>query len=418
MLRYYRDPDYRQFIIDFYDIFKHNFNVLDCINNLAHFNKMLEAFVLAESTILQHSSRARAVLKEAKRSYQGNRVNNYISKQESDSDGNTWTRRIKLFDKVSFSDAIKRKASKFYDDYILSEWIKEFGQNFEITYEDEDGNIVELNLKTNQDIAKFANFVAYELIPILKEVYPKNTFLHYIKPDFKLIRKGSKELFLPKYVFNFDIDTLTTVQDQNKAFYINQGFDELSNYTLDNVGIKTTKGGSIKLGELLYLYDRLVSSSIGQSSLDRAFDLYLSKVNKDSIAYQIASIELEHDTGARPDVEFDPLLFTAFCYASLIRNKANGIMSYDYNKETKKSQEFSIKEKYLFNLDSIEEHKDTVLKAEQFLDAIRKGSLTISLNNGIWTIEASGNSDIWFEFKASNDNFTVDQFIRDLARDN
>lgn len=418
MLRYYRDPDYKQFIIDFYDIFKHNFNVFDCIDNLAHFNKMLEAFVLAESTILQHSSRARAVLQEAKRSYQGNRVNNYIYKQESDSDGNTWTKKIKLFDKIGFSDAIKRKASKFYDDYILSEWIKEFGQNFEITYEDEDGNIVELNLKTNQDIAKFANFVAYELIPILKEVYPKNTFLHYIKPDFKLIRKSSKELFLPRYIFNFDIDTLTTVQDQNKAFYINQGFNELSDYTLDDVGIKTTKGGNIKLGELLYLYDRLVSSSIGQSSLDRAFDLYLSKVNKDSIAHQIANIELEHDTGARPDIKFDPLLFTAFCYASLIRNKANGIMSYDYNKKTKKSQEFSIKEKYLFNLDSIEEHKDTVLKAEQFLDAIRNGSLMVSLNNGIWTIEASGNSDIWFEFKASNDNFTVDQFIRDLARDN
>jgi hypothetical protein len=62
MLRYFKDSDYRQFIIDLYDLFKHNFNVLDCIAELPHFNKMLEAFVLAENTIKKHSSRARAVL--------------------------------------------------------------------------------------------------------------------------------------------------------------------------------------------------------------------------------------------------------------------------------------------------------------------------------------------------------------------
>lgn len=415
LLRYYRDTDYKQFIIDFYDIFKHNFNVLDCIDNLAHFNKMLEAFVLAESTILQHSSRARAVLQESRRAYQGDRVYNYLNKQESDGE-NTWTRKIKLFDRVNFSDAIKRKASKFYDDYILSEWIKEFGQNYEITYEDEDGNIVELKLRNNQDIAKFANFIAYELIPILKEVYPKNTFLHYIKPDFKLIRKGSKELYLPRYVFNFDIDTLTTVQDQNKAFYVNNGFDELSSYTLNNVGIKTTKGGSIKLGELLYLYDRLVSSSIGQSSLDRAFDLYLSKIGKDSIASQIASIELDHDTGKRPEIHFDPLLFTAFCYSSVIRAKQNGVMVYDYDRKAKTKQELSIKEKYLFNLESIEEHKDGLLKAEEFLEAIKNGSIEASLSDSVWTLTSTVNSDIYYEFAGGND-YSINGFINDLITD-
>jgi hypothetical protein len=62
MFRYFQDEEYKQFIIDLYDFFKHNFNVLDCINELPHFSKMLEAFVLSEETIKQHSSRARAVL--------------------------------------------------------------------------------------------------------------------------------------------------------------------------------------------------------------------------------------------------------------------------------------------------------------------------------------------------------------------
>ena len=35
----------------------------------------------------------------------------------------------------------------------------------------------------------------------------------YIRPDFRRLRKGTVEKFLPKYKFNFDIDNLTSVSD-------------------------------------------------------------------------------------------------------------------------------------------------------------------------------------------------------------
>ena len=53
MFRFYNDSEYKQFVIDLYDLFKHNFNVLDCLSKLPHFNKMLQAFVLSETTILK-----------------------------------------------------------------------------------------------------------------------------------------------------------------------------------------------------------------------------------------------------------------------------------------------------------------------------------------------------------------------------
>jgi len=52
----------------------------------------------------------------------------------------------------------------------------------------------------------FCNFVAYYVIPNLREKFSKNTFLAYIRPDFRKISKSKSEIFLPKYRFNFDID--------------------------------------------------------------------------------------------------------------------------------------------------------------------------------------------------------------------
>ena len=71
----------------------------------------------------------------------------------------------KVFNIVPFNESIQRKASRYYDDYILSEWIQEYGKNIHIKYSD-----VEIQLKNNEDLAKYANFIAFELIPLLKEL--------------------------------------------------------------------------------------------------------------------------------------------------------------------------------------------------------------------------------------------------------
>jgi hypothetical protein len=180
-------------------------------------------------------------------------------------------------------------------------------------------------------VGKFAQFIAFDLIPLLKEVLPNNKFLQYIRPDFKRLRRGSETDYLPKYKFNFDIDTLSSVADQNKAFYINSGFAELGILTLEDVqklvskkiedfDLQFTLGNQIPIGELIYLYDKFcTTSALGVQSLDKAFELYLStQLDKkvQTVAYQIAKIIQEHDTRIRQDVSFNSNLFTAYCYAN------------------------------------------------------------------------------------------------------
>lgn len=424
MLRYFRDPEYRQFIIDLYDFFKHNFNVLDCIAELPHFNKMLEAFVLAENTIKKHSSRARAVLDQAQKSYQSKRVFNKVAHWEDDGSETGRTTYRTAFEKQSFSKAIQNKAGKFYDDFILSEWIYEHGKEFVIQYKDGNKSTT-IDITNNKGIAEFANFMAYELIPLLKEALPKNTFLKYIKPDFQKLKKGKVELFLPKYTFNFDVDTLISVSDQNKSFYINKGFEELSQIKLNSpllheLGI--TEGGDISLGELFYLYDKITAaSSVGQGTLDRAFETYLAKeleLGHETIAGQITQIELDHDLGIRPEITFDPVLFTAFCYANQIRAKQKGVMTYDYSYKKKEGKTLSIQDKYLFHIESVQDVKDSQLIGELFLNALSSDYIQVELVQGLngkqWLITSVFNPDISFSFTSTGNEPSIELLLSDL----
>lgn len=431
MFRYFQDEEYKQFIIDLYDFFKHNFNVLDCINELPHFSKMLEAFVLSEETIKQHSSRARAVLEQSKHAYIGDRLSNYAQKvvrahkDPDDPESPPLLKNYTAFDKKPYGTDIQRKAGRFYDDYVLSEWIKEYGQQIKITRKTKQGsrNITEtIDLTTNEGIVQFANFMAYSLIPQLieDERFEDNLFLKYIIPDFKQLRKGQSEKFLPKYVFSFDVDTLTSVSDQNKAFYINQGFYDLSGWTLGQIDKDVTVGSSLTLGELFCIYDRLCNmASIGQGSLDRAFELYLAKkleAEEPTMIAQLGKLEQQHDTGERPEVVFDPLLFTAFCYSTQIRTKQQEIMKYDYNYDgTKKCREFSIKGKYLFHIDTVDAVQDAQVLSETLLQGIVLDKIQVTIQEGKWKLTSYNDADFQYEFDSSSNVESKEGLIRDLA---
>lgn len=411
--RYYSDPNYKAFAIELYDFLKFNFNVLDCFSNLKHFDKMLEAFVLSTKVIKDSSSRARAILDYSRKAYsQGVKVHPYIIEtiDPLGEMGEPISFNKKVFNIIPFNESIQRKASRYYDDYILSEWIQEFGKDIHIKYGD-----VEIQLKNNEDLAKYANFIAFELIPLLKELYPKNTFLKYIRPDFKKLRKKSKDLFLPRYEFNFDVDKLTSISDQNKAFYINKGFAEIGKLTLKDLNIENLEiGNSLKIGELLYLYDKIVNlSSVGQGSLERAFELYSEQnLEKDTIAKQIAKIIQEHDLRIRPEIEFDPIKFTAFCYAQQIRTKQKGIMTYNYDWKAKEGETYDISGIYLFNLQEVEHFKNTQILLDQFLDQYRRGNIEIDFTDGTWTIQSKSDPDLVYTFGGKD--FSLESFGKDI----
>lgn len=394
MYRYYTDEKYKEFVTDLYDFFKCNFNVLDCINNLAHFDKMLKAFVLSQKTIKEYSSRARVILNQAKPAYNSHRITTW-KKVTTEIGDDTKTVSKTIINFKPFSDGVIKKANRFYDDYILSEWITEYGNKFNIGFVDEKGKKVVISPTTNENIKDFCNWMAYDLIPELKDKFPDNTFLKYIIPDFKKLRKNQKQPFLPKYKFNFDTDNLNSVQDQNKSFYINKGFAELAKIKLSDLEIGIEEGKDLTLGELFYLYDKLVTNQ-SYGSLEKAFDLYLSEVmqeKQNTIAYQLAKITQEHDLKERPEVIIDPVSFLAYCYQNEINVNNDGVMLYDYNKEIKESKEFDITGKYLFNLKNNEQQEDNYVLSEGFISALRSGQLRLEQDSG-WTRIKSGKETI------------------------
>lgn len=405
MYRYYTDEKYKEFVTDLYDFFKCNFNVLDCINNLTHYDKMLKAFVLSQKTIKEYSSRARTILDQAKPAYNSHRITTWkkVSIENGD-DTRTVSKTIINF--KPFSDGTIKKANRFYDDYILSEWLIEYGNKYNIGFVDDKGKKVVINPTTNEGIKDFCNWMAYDLIPELKDKFTDNSFLKYIIPDFKKLRKNQKQPFLPKYKFNFDTDNLNSIQDQNKSFYINKGFSELAKIKLGDLKIGIEEGKNLTLGELFYLYDKLVANQ-SYSSLEKAFDLYLSEVmqeKQDTIAYQLAKITQEHDLKERPEIIIDPVSFLAYCYQNEINVNNDGVMLYDYNKEEKTSKEFNITGKYLFNLKNNEQQEDNYVLSEGFIRALRSGQLRVEQDSE-WTRIKSG-KEIIAQFSKNINNIS------------
>ena len=404
MFRFYNDSEYKQFVIDLYDLFKHNFNILDCFSNLPHFNKMLQAFVLSETTILKQSSRARAVLKDSKKAYKAKNIYNkkVITDANLDS-GEDTSREVKAFDFQQFGTQIQQKAGRFYDDFILSEFLLEQGKNFNIEFT-LGSEKTKINLESNEGIGKFTQFIAFDLIPLLKEILPTNRFLQHIRPDFKRLRRGVETDYLPKYKFNFDVDTLSSTSDQNKAFYINSGFAKLGVLTLEDVqnlaikkiedfDLQFTSGQKIPVGELLYLYDKFcTTSSVGVQSLDKAFELYLTTQFDQKIptvAYQIAKIIQDHDNGTRQDIPFNSNLFTAYCYANQIKKEQSGYASFKDSEEI-----IDLNGKYLFNLQEVKQVKDSQLLLEKLILKLKQSEIIPKLDGKMYTLLTSSGTPI------------------------
>ena len=79
----------------------------------------------------------------------------------------TSTAQVKAYNVKGFDDSVQRSAGKFYDDYILSEYLSENALDFTISYLDSNGNEKVIIPNTNEGLIEFANFVAYTLIPAL-----------------------------------------------------------------------------------------------------------------------------------------------------------------------------------------------------------------------------------------------------------
>lgn len=375
--RYYKDSTYKDFIIRFYDFFKTTYNLYEMIDSLPHYNKMLEAFVNAENIIIK-SNRANWLMKQSRDAYNEHHITNSKLKTFGDSE---YSYREEVFQLKPFGDSTQKKANRFYDMQILKTFLSENHENYRFAYKDSNGEVQVIDPKNNENLKKLADFVAFNLIPDLKDLYPQNKFLQFLRPDYKKASKSKDaEIYLPKYMFNFDVDKLHSVSDENKLYYINSGFNEIGNLTLNDIYEDMIEGGDLKIADLIMLNDRITSmSSYGQTSLDKAFNLY-SQENKNTIPVQIAKIIQELDLGIRPALKLDSVEFLAFCYQNQIRRNFDGVMQYDYDWESKTYKEYSIRNQYLIGFDeNTILHNKEVRDAENLIKLLQAEKFTVEI---------------------------------------
>lgn len=383
--RFYGDEEYKDFIIRLYDYFKITYNLYEMLDSLPHYNKMLEAFVVAEN-IITKSNRAKWLMKDSKNAYEEHQISTFIDKEIP---GTMEHYSVRAFNTKPFDTSAQKKANRFYDMQILKMFLSENHDQYKFSYKDSNNKKQTIDLVNNENILKFAEFVTYDLIPALKEMFPKNKFLQYLRPDYKKASKAKDpQIYLPKYTFNFDIDKLNSTTDENKLFYINHGFNEIGDLTLNDVFDDVIDGGNLTVADLIMLNDRITSmSSYGQSSLDKAFNLY-QQTHKNTIPIQIARIIQELDLGVRPPINFNSVEFLAYCYQNQIRRFMDGVMQYDYNSDTKTTKSFEIKNQYLIGYGhETESQIKEVQLAEDLINLLLAEKFYIANEqtpNGLW----------------------------------
>ena len=135
---------------------------------LPHFYEMLHAFVIAESTIKKLGSRARVEVDSSSRAFR----NDIFTKKEAKSrsiNGEEVTTWKETFTKVYYGDNIQRKAGRFYDDYVLSEFLNEHGKEYTIS---------EVNIKLASVFDRNVSSLFVSILFITSVIFFNITHLH------------------------------------------------------------------------------------------------------------------------------------------------------------------------------------------------------------------------------------------------
>lgn len=389
MSRYFSDSDYREFIVDLYDLFKENFNIYDILNHSKHFYQMLNAFNDYMQLFTKTSSRARWALNDAFRIYSPHII---LNKEQMEG----YTRTIYEVP-FRYDAKVGKKVSRLYDDYILSEFLQEEdAYDFEFSLPGFGSRVIKINYgkgqKTrNPNLRAFIEFVNLYLIPELRCQHMDNKFIQSIELDLdaiavdkhgKLKVTGKSQI---SWKFNFDIDNLTDASSESKYQDVVGGFDELMRVkdangerflTLGDVfpSANFKLGKDIKVGDILYLYDQILNfASFGQGSLDKAFDHYIQ--DSPEIPLKIAQIEVEHDKGLRQMNIDKHILMAQVLRNTVLHNKSvNGVVNFKDGVEP-----IDMKEVILLCVDQIKTSDNAhYRKCAKLLDAIRFNLIDIS----------------------------------------
>ena len=369
--RYFTDDQYKELCVEVYDLIKSTFNIYDIVNHSPNFYAMLAGFDTFVQ-ILTIPIKGEVSLVQGHQLWDSKVVMNTYAYQTDDMEYPIKRDMYKV--SKNYKESEMRSATRFVDDYIISELLTQYGNLWEFTY-GEKSKSLRVHFRTNQNLKEFISFVNAILIPKLKQIDKKNPFLKAMVLNMSDAREKSRQNLKDKsaqYVLNFNLDKLNPKSDDAlKAQQIFGGFKRIQNIKVSDI-LDTFSNPNLTVGDILYLYNLIISlNANGQNSLSRLFENYIK--NPNSIYTQFSDLIKQYDSRDK-QMNISQELFMAF----ILRNKAR------YSKRAAGVIKFSngtyinTNDIYLINLgNNIRFENNEFTAVDRLIDLINRGIIEL-----------------------------------------
>jgi hypothetical protein len=182
--KYFADNSYREAAIDYYDLIKGTYNILDTVDKLAHFKGMVDATKISYDTIKSMSKKFTFVTET---------VRDVLAKSSI----NTVNFKVHGTNNVSLNTKQSENAKTTFDDILITKWLmvhnnsKSFTlddvqklTNSDVTYYDNKGglnnlgnDVIPMDFSNTTSAANFKHIMEHNLLPYLKKTHGDNQFL-------------------------------------------------------------------------------------------------------------------------------------------------------------------------------------------------------------------------------------------------
>lgn len=349
MNKYYTDNNYRNMVVDLYDIFKASVNVFDVVNSMPSFNEMLNSL----NTIMER------VAKGAKGEFLFKQLKKIYSPMVSEI--LPWI----------INDSVVKGAQSFCDDYFVCDFLinqvqKDYAFQFDVNTTGNKWTQYKVDFNSNEGLERF-NTAFNIMIARLKRGKWKNDFT---KSLVSYTRKDRRVL----YSLNFNLDQLNKNQAGEQQLKYNQivgGFNEVMNIPIKNI-FSTYRGNEkMTVGDMFYLYNLIFNlGQRGQRSFTALLDQYITQSGENSLLLKFLNNTLAFDLKQKTIIPSSDNL--NYHIAKRLTRNSNPIVI--------GNKQIDQKSQILTNFSTVQKKEALQNTYQRFLDALRTGKVTIEMD--------------------------------------
>lgn len=258
LLNFIQDEDYKQQMIDNYELAKDKFNILDIITSVPHFSKMLTALAVDSKVLGAYTVKNNLAKELTIKALQDRAIIQLTQKDMSE---------VNRF--ISDAIIIKFLKSNIVGNISLSPGMKMYNSTGKIVPVSSVGKT--LDLGNVFDRATFKLWFEEEFIPDQKRINPNNKFIQALTSTYFKNQYGGFN-----FLYKLPIDLGNLEVEANEIAFSNylKAFDEIK-YT------RPLSSTNMTLGDLFFLYNLIVSkNNFGDNTLTKIFENSLNIKDK------------------------------------------------------------------------------------------------------------------------------------------